>query len=86
MDATIEESVSKFSVDSMAIVLRKREDDIKAHVLVKLIGGNHVYEAVFKTPIEVLDPECPELNNFFALAEKHLTQVLLGNKELNAKV
>ena len=81
---TVEERVSKGMVERMAVIVTGRDEDMKAQVLVKLIGERIAYEASFKVPRSVLDPTSPNLKEFFDTACSTLTKVLEGDKELNA--
>jgi hypothetical protein len=78
------ERVSKGNVDKLAIILTNQDDDVvKIHVMVKLIGERFAYEAVFKSSLDIMDPDSSTLDHFFREAKKRMREVLEGKKELN---
>lgn len=82
--ATTVEPISKDRIDKMAIILTGREDDIKAHFMVKLEGDRYAYEVVLKTDRSVFDPDQSTVDEFFKIAKTKMLQVLRGETELNA--
>lgn len=82
--ATTAEPISKSRIDKMAIILTGREDDIKAHFMVKLEGDRFAYEVVLKTDRSIFDPDQSTVDEFFKIAKTKLMEVLRGDKELNA--
>jgi len=82
----IAERVSKGNVDKLAIIITGREDDLKAQVLVRLIGERFAYEAVLKVDRSVFDPDQSTIDEFFAVAKKSMKEVISGKRELNAVI
>lgn len=82
--ATTAEPISKDRIDKMAIILTGREDDIKAHFMVKLEGDRYAYEVVLKTDRSVFDPDQSTVDEFFKIAKTKMLQVLRGEQDLNA--
>lgn len=84
---TVEERVSKNDIESLGIVARLRDDGkMKVDVMVKLVGERHAYQTTYKTSRELLDASKDLLGQMFQEMEKHLREVLRGEKELNAVV
>lgn len=83
-EPSIEERVSKHNIDKLAIIISGREDDLKAQVLVRLVGDRFAYEGTFKVTRDTFDPDSTDMDQFFKLAKKSLIEVMAGKKELNA--
>lgn len=86
MMETIQEQVTAGNVERLAVLVTGREDDLKAQVLVKLIGERFAYEAVVKVPRAVFDIDQPSIDEFFKVAKKAMVEVISGKRELNAIV
>lgn len=84
MTDTTQERVTSGNVEKLAILINGRDDDLKAQVLVKLIGERFAYEAVVKVPRAIFDIDQPSIDEFFKVAKKAMVEVISGKRELNA--
>ena len=84
--ATTEELVSGKEVESLAILVKGREDDLKIHVMIRMVGDRYAYEAILKTDRSLFDRSKPTLDNFFDKAREAVRDVLDGKRELNAVI